>query len=187
MAEDEARLLELARTGREAAFLALYQRYRTPVYRFAWRLTGSVESAEDVTQDCFVALLSGAAFDGRQGELRAYLFGIARHLAFRRMRANERESADGDESLEMAGGVDALAGLLHQERAAAVARAISLLPPLQREALILYEYEELSLEEIAQVAAIEVGAVKSRLHRARETLRKRLAPLLDACPERSCL
>ena len=141
MADDEARLLGQARTGREAAFLTLYQRYRTPVYRFAWRLTGSVEAAEDVTQDCFVALLSGAAFDARQGELRAYLFGIARHLSFKRMRANERESAESEEAPEVAAGPDALAGLLHQERAAAVAGAIALLPPLQREALILFEYE----------------------------------------------
>jgi DNA-directed RNA polymerase specialized sigma24 family protein len=56
---------------------------------------------------------------------------------------------------------------------------VAALPPLQKEALILFEYEEFSLEEIAQVVGVEVGAVKARLHRARETLRRRLAPLVD--------
>jgi hypothetical protein len=61
-----------------------------------------------------------------------------------------------------------------------VAHAVLALPPFQREALILFEYEELSLEEIAAIAGIEAGAVKARLHRARETLRRRLAPLMAA-------
>jgi RNA polymerase sigma-70 factor (ECF subfamily) len=51
------------------------------------------------------------------------------------------------------------------------------LPPLQREVLILSEYEDLSLEEIARAVEAEVGTVKSRLHRARENLKQMLAPL----------
>ena len=50
------------------------------------------------------------------------------------------------------------------------------LPPLQQEALILFEYEGLTLDEIAQVVGADAGAVKSRLHRARERLRQVLAP-----------
>lgn len=60
-----------------------------------------------------------------------------------------------------------------------VARAIRTLPPLQREAIILAEYEDLTLEEIARVAQSEVGSIKSRLHRARANLRRMLAPLLE--------
>jgi RNA polymerase sigma-70 factor (ECF subfamily) len=186
MPDEESQLLESARNGREAAFMALYQRYRTPVYRFAWRLTRSVETAEDVTQECFIALLSGARFNARQGTLRGYLFGVARHIAFRRMRIDGRESSEPDDAPEAASPGCALDGLLREERAQAVADAVSLLPPLQREALILFEYEEFSLEEIAQAAAIEIGAVKARLHRARETLRRRLQPLLAPRIERSC-
>jgi RNA polymerase sigma factor (sigma-70 family) len=58
-----------------------------------------------------------------------------------------------------------------------VAEAVKALPLLQREAVILAEYEELSLEEIARAVDSEVGTVKSRLHRARENLRRMLAPL----------
>src|SRR5437867_2277983 len=63
------------------------------------------------------------------------------------------------------------------EIAQIVADAVGALPLLQREVLILAEYEELSLEEIARAVESEVGTVKSRLHRARENLRRMLAPL----------
>jgi RNA polymerase sigma-70 factor (ECF subfamily) len=57
------------------------------------------------------------------------------------------------------------------------------LPPLQREVLILAEYEDLSLEEIARAIESEIGTVKSRLHRARENLKQILAPLKSVRPE----
>ncbi|HYP07711.1 MAG TPA: sigma-70 family RNA polymerase sigma factor, partial [Bryobacteraceae bacterium] len=69
--------------------------------------------------------------------------------------------------------VDPLAG----EVAELVGRAIQALPPLQREALVLFQYEEMSLEEVARTVGAEVAAVKSRLHRAREKLRSMLTPL----------
>jgi RNA polymerase sigma factor (sigma-70 family) len=91
---DDVRLLAGARRGEEPAFLALYQRHRAPVFRFAWRFISSVHTAEDVTQECFLALFAGAAFDPKQGSLRTYLFGIARRLAMRRARIEERESEE---------------------------------------------------------------------------------------------
>jgi len=171
---DDAKLLAGARRGDEAAFAALYLRHRTPVFRFAWRFTGLPDAAEDVTQECFLALFAGAAFDPRHGSLRTYLFGIARHLAIRRMRIDEREP---EEPADAAASYDTLGDLIGRERSAAVERAVAALPPLQKEALVLFEYEDCSLEEIAQIAGVEVGAVKARLHRARETLRRQLAPL----------
>ena len=58
-----------------------------------------------------------------------------------------------------------------------VASAVQSLPPLQREVLVMAEYEDCSLEEIARAVEAEIGTVKSRLHRARENLRRMLAPL----------
>ena len=175
MDEIEAGLLAQARRGDEAAFLALYQRYRLPAFRFAYRLTSSAAAAEDIVQECFLALLGGAAFDHRQGALRTYLLGIARHLAWKRVRLVERETEEAD---DRAGDLDPLRDLLASERAALVERAVAALPLLQREALILFQYEELSMEEIATITGVDVGAVKARLFRARESLRRRLAPLL---------
>lgn len=176
---DDGLILKDARRGNEGAFLNLYERYRTPVFRFAWRLTASVEAAEDVTQECFLALLEGAAFDERRGPLRTYLFGIARNLAMKHVRLSTRES---DEVENSPGAPDPFHELLSAERSELVGRAVAALPALQKEALILFEYEEFSLDEVAQVVGADVGAVKARLSRARESLRRKLAP----CVERNC-
>lgn len=170
---DDGLILRDARRGSEAAFLDLYERYRTPVFRFAWRLTASMAAAEDVTQECFLALLEGAPFDEGRGPLRTYLFGIARNLAMKRIRLAARESEEVEDS---PGVPDPFHELLSAERSELVGRAVAALPALQKEALILFEYEELSLDEIAQVVGADVGAVKARLSRARESLRRKLAP-----------
>lgn len=182
MPDTDSRLLFEARRGNEASFLALYERHRTPLFRFAWRLTGSVTVAEDTVQECFLALLDGNGFRERAGSLRQYLFGITRNVAFRQLRSLGRE----DELDDVPASKGPFDELLSVERSEAVGRAIAALPALQREAIILFEYEELSLEEIASIAQVEVGAVKARLHRARETLRSRLAPLLADAGQRRC-
>jgi RNA polymerase sigma factor (sigma-70 family) len=64
---------------------------------------------------------------------------------------------------------------------------VARLPMLQREAIVLFTFEQLSLDEIAKITAIDAGAVKSRLHRARESLRAALAPFLVRDPKRRCL
>jgi RNA polymerase sigma-70 factor, ECF subfamily len=179
MFESDSRLLDAARRGDEASFLTLYGRHRTPLFQFAWRLTGSAATAEDVTQECFLAILKGAAFRCAEGSLRAYLFGITRNLAFQRARLSDRESEELEDGEVLPGQLE---GLLAAERSQAVARAVAALPAFQREALILFEYEELSLDEIAQATSVDTGAVKARLHRARETLRRRLAQWM---PERA--
>jgi len=69
--------------------------------------------------------------------------------------------------------------LLDEELATKVRDAVFSLPPLQREALILFEYEGLSLNEVADIAGTDVGAIKARLYRARESLRRVLGPYVD--------
>jgi len=181
--ETDAALLGRAKRGNEQAFLALYQRHRTPAFRFAYRLTGSAAEAEDIVQECFLSILGRESFDATQASLRTYLFGIVRHLAWKRSRRMERESEEVD---DRAGIADPLRDLLASEREAMVELAVSSLPLLQREALILFEYEDMSLEEIAQITGAEANAVKARLFRARESLRRRLAPLFAPFTERSC-
>lgn len=172
-------LLERAAQGDEAAFRQLYERHRDAVFRFAYRLLGGVEAAEDVTHDCFISLLERShAFDPTRATLRTYLLAAARHLAYKRFRREGREDlfdepADAALLTEFA---NPLSRLLAAETAEAVQRAVLELPPLQREALILFEYEELSLAEIAAVTGVDANAVKARLHRARQGLKRALAP-----------
>jgi RNA polymerase sigma-70 factor (ECF subfamily) len=102
--------------------------------------------------------------------MKVYLFSIVRNLALKRYRDGRAEQAmDGPEDLPA---IDPRASL---EASSAVAAAVAGLPQLQQEALILFQYEGATLEEIAQIVGTDVGTVKSRLHRARERLRRVLA------------
>ncbi len=177
-------LLKSAARGDEAAFLALYQRHREAVFRFAYRLTGSVVLAEDVTHDCFLSLIRAPErFDpSRAATLRTYLYAAARNLALKHLRPSGAAVTIEELTEEPVGPevLQPLKQLLDEELSAEVRKAVESLPPLQREALILFEYEELSLAEVAAVVGVETGVVKSRLHRARRNLRQLLAPYLSS-------
>src|SRR5215831_3810256 len=80
-------LLRLMLAGDGDAFEALYDRRQGGIYRFALRMSGSAELAEDVTHDVFIALMrDGHQFDSERGSVAAYLFGIARHRMLKRLR-----------------------------------------------------------------------------------------------------
>lgn len=174
---DEA-LLRAARGGDEASFLALYERHHAYMFRFACRLLGTIHAAEDAVHDCFVELIERPGYDPARGPLRNYLYGAVRHRAHRQFRTAGRE-VEIDEDGEARAGAEAhepLGRLLGEELGEIVRAAIQNLPPLQREALVLFEYEELSLAEIAEIACTDAGTIKGRLWRARANLRRRLAP-----------
>jgi RNA polymerase sigma-70 factor, ECF subfamily len=143
--------------------------YHQAVFDFAYRLTHSADVAEDITQECFLALVRAPErFNPDRGTLKTYLFAIARNLVLKNYRDQRTtEAAD----LDLA--TDPRSSL---EISSAVESAVAALPHLQQEALVLFQYEGLALEEIAHVVGTDVGTVKSRLHRARERLRKELAP-----------
>jgi RNA polymerase sigma-70 factor (ECF subfamily) len=173
----DEQLLEQAASGNTGAFQILYERYRDPIFRFAYRLLGSVEAAEDVAHDCFLGLIKGAGrFDSTRASLRTYLYAAARNLAAKRYHTLGRETAIDElaDELQTAERNEPIRRVLDDELAGEVERAIAELPPLQREALVLFEYEDLSLAEIAAVVGADSGTVKGRLFRAREKLRTRL-------------
>jgi RNA polymerase sigma-70 factor (ECF subfamily) len=174
----DERLLERAASGDAAAFQILYERYRDAIFRFTYRFLGSVEAAEDVTQDCFLSLIKDPGrFDPARASLRTYLYAAARNLALKQFNYFSRATAI-DELQEEPADSNAdqpVRRVLDQELAAQVENAISTLPPLQREALVLFEYEDLSLAEIAAIVGADIGTVKSRLFRARERLRQKLS------------
>jgi RNA polymerase sigma-70 factor, ECF subfamily len=149
-----------------------FDRYHEAVFRFAWRLTQRADAAEDITQETFLALVRAPGrFDASRGTVKNYLFAITRNLALKSFR-DERETAPLDDACDPPS-ADPYAV---SDIASAVAGAVAALPPLQREVLILFEYEGFTLEEIAGITGTETGTIKSRLHRARERLKHALAP-----------
>jgi RNA polymerase sigma-70 factor (ECF subfamily) len=160
-------------TPREA-----FDRYHQAVYRFVYRLTAREDLAEDITQECFLAFVRAPGrYDRARGSVKTYLFAIARHLALKQYRDDrQHEPLDGEGPAR--GAPDGA-----WEVSSAVAAAVAELPQLQQEALILFEYEGFTLEEIAGIVGADAGTVKSRLHRARERLRRRLSAYREVANE----
>jgi RNA polymerase sigma-70 factor (ECF subfamily) len=150
-------------------FLRLFDEHHRPLFRFAYRLTGSITDAEDIVQECFLELLRpGCSYDAERTSLRTYLFGVVRNQSLKRRRRNDYTPDPGhSQSPE--------SELLRMEMEDVVARAVTQLPDKQREVLILAHYEQMPLAEIARVMDLEVAAVKSRLQRARAGLKETLA------------
>ena len=176
-------LLQRAAKGDQASFLELYDRHREPIFRFAYRLLGSIDIAEDITHDCFLSLIRRPeGFRADRAALRTYLFAIARNLAFKHFRNTGRETGleEMTEEPQVSARQAPLRKLLDEELSAQVRDAVFSLPALQREALVLYEYEGLSLNEIAGIVDADVGAIKARLYRARESMKRMLRPYLNS-------
>jgi RNA polymerase sigma-70 factor (ECF subfamily) len=162
-------LIRRAAAGDRDAFGAIYERYRTGVYRFARLMTGSDATADDVTQEVFVTLMQTLPqYDIRRADLLTYLYGIARNVTRNRLR-RERRFIPLDAA---AGAADSRAGdpcaaASHSQEIALLRRAIRQLPSRYREAIILCDVHGLSYAETARVLGVPVGTVRSRLSRAR--------------------
>ena len=177
----DADLLRQMRAGAAASFQALYRRHQGPLYRFAVLRSGSPDTAADVVQEVFMGLLTDSfKFDPLRGALPNFLFGVARKLILKHDHPRQREESMGDEDDEESEPAceahEPLARLLSDETGEQVRRAIALLPPHYRDAVILFELHELSYLEIAEICQVDIGTVRSRLSRGRAAMAKRLAP-----------
>jgi RNA polymerase sigma-70 factor (ECF subfamily) len=153
----------------------IFEANKDAVYGFAWRMTGSADIAEDIAQECFLQLLkTPGRYDDQRGPIRPWLLGVARNLISKRWRSEGRWSSL-DEEIAVVDPPSVDCGVEIR-----VGRAVQSLPPLQREVLILVEYEGMTLDEAATAVATDVGALKARLHRARNNLRRMLQPLRSA-------
>jgi RNA polymerase sigma-70 factor (ECF subfamily) len=167
---DDRILVEAAQAGDPDAFEALVRRYQGPVYRTALRILGSRADAEDVSQDTFVrAWRSLARFRG-DSAVATWLYRIVTRRCLDLIAARRRtEALDPD---QLGTGPDPPASAEQRERLRAIARHIQALPPDQRAALVLREFEGLSYDQVAQALGTTVPAIKGRIHRARLTVLK---------------
>lgn len=176
-------LIERARRGDARAFEDLVRASERALYRHAARIVGAGGDAEDVVQDALLsAWRSMSSFQGTS--FRAWMFRIVTNRALDRVRARKRrpelplDPPDDDSDLtwaEPAAAGPELADLASSREAVAIVdRALEDVPEEQRAALLLRDVEGFSYEEIAVITAAEIGTVKSRIHRARLSVRNAL-------------
>ena len=175
----EAELLRALARGDGAAMAALYQLHGGLVYRFSLRMSHDESIAEEVTQEVFLALLKQKdRFDPRRAALSTWLCGIARRLVWKHMQRRQRtELLEEDSEIESPED-DPGVLFIRKEAVLAVERGLDELPIDLRAVIILCEFEEIKYEDAAQILAVPVGTVRSRLHRAKN----RLAALLREDP-----
>lgn len=176
LANDQQLLREMRR-GSENAFRLLYERHQGALFRFVLHMTGSKETAEEVTQEVFMHLIGKPrAYDPNKAPLVAYLFGVARNQA-RRAVKNESSGVwlEDAEELDIAvSDVELTERLSNSEALDSLRKALLGLPDLYREVVVLCDLQEMSYAEAAAIAQCSSGTIASRLHRAHNMLRMKL-------------
>jgi RNA polymerase sigma-70 factor (ECF subfamily) len=186
---DEQGLVSRSKTGDIEAFNELVELYQRPVYNLAMRMLANAESAEDATQDTFVSAYR--AIGGfRGGSFKSWILRIAANSCRDKMRVARRTQATSlDDLMDEVG--DFIADdqsespedyAQRRELGRLLAASLACLPEEQRLVVVLSDVQELSYEEIAQVAGISLGTVKSRLNRARLRLRDLLRQRVELLP-----
>ncbi len=169
--------------GEDAALAPLMLRWEVPVRRFIFRIVGNAAEAEDLAQEVFVRVYTRRSTYRPGARFSTWCFSIAANQARNRLRWWRRRPAVSLDAWTEAGGDDAdgtRAGepaslrALRLERIAAVQAAVAALPLDLRTALVLFEYEEQPVLEIAAVLGCTPKAVEARLYRARQHLRQSL-------------
>jgi len=170
--EGDALLIRRIAHGDRQALTDLYLRHRQALFHYLLQFTSDDGVAEELLQDTLVAVWKNARSYKGDARVLAWLFGIARRRACKRLRRRELPQADLAE-LETVPAEDPEpeAALLASVTRAEIAAALAQLAPQHREALLLAFVHELSYAEIAAVLEVPLGTVKSRLNHAKRSLR----------------
>ena len=175
-------LVERLRAADPRAFEELVVTYQHRVFGVALRMLGSRAEAEEIAQEAFLrAFRSIRDFRG-DARLSTWLYAITSRLCLTRLGASERRTArPGDEALARVAdpGERPGAALEREEAQAALHRAIGELPDERRIVVVLRDLQGLSYEEIAEALSLELGTVRSRLHRARMELKEKMEKFLS--------
>ncbi len=185
-AEESAVIAEL-KAGSEEAYAWLIGEFHQPIYGLIYRIVNDPSDAADTTQDVFLKVFRGMKHFHVESSLKTWIYRIALHEAANRRRwwfrhkAQETQIEPVEGEYEFSGeerlvdrGESPFEKFAHTEVRAAVEQALQQVPEPYRTALILRDLEEMSYEEIAEVLAISLGTVKSRITRGRDALRKKL-------------
>jgi len=170
-ASDEHLMLAFSK-GSAEAFNELFLRYKQPIYGFFRRRTADPSHAEELTQEAFLVLLRAAGRYEPRALFRTYLYAIA----FKILRAHRRKAAFRATFFGRPSTIPDPAKQDATESGLWVRRAVEKLEIIDREVLLLREFEQLSYAEIADLLQLPVNTVRSRLFRARTALRNLLEP-----------
>ncbi len=168
-------LMKIVQAGDHSPASEIYDRYAGRIYNFALRFLKRPEAAEDATQEVFMKMIKHANQFQGDAKLSTWLFSITANWCRDYIRKSDNKAKESEDvlvSLPASSESSPDRTLERRENELLVQRALQALTPEQREAILLSRYQGLSYAEIAQIAGCSEGAVKTRVFRAMETLKK---------------
>jgi len=179
-------LIEATKSGDEAAFAEIMDRYRNPITNYLYRFLNDYEEAVDLAQETFVRVYFAIDRYHTQFAFSTYIYRIATNLAISEIRRRKRRrllsltglfQSEADEAVEFQPPDQkplADTVLEDEERDQTIARAIAALPEKYRVPIILRDIEGRSYDEVADIMGLGLGTTKSRISRARALLKEKL-------------
>ena len=158
--------------GHPGAIDALVDRWNPMLWRYVHRMVGDSDEAADTLQDVWLRILRALPSLKEPGRIRPWMFGIARRALMDRLRRSYARPMSEELDAANIGGPEAERDLTDDLEE--MQKELTKLPAVEREVLVLFYLEDLPLAQVAQILAIPEGTVKSRLFRARRTLRDQL-------------
>jgi len=180
----ESQLVKLALKGDQAAFAELVELYQEKLYHMAYRMLNNRQEAEDVVQDTFLRVYNNLERYDTSMKFSTWIYRIATNLSIDRLRKRKPVYSLDAESSEYEGldGYSMIPSdnrtpeseMLISETQRIIHQAIDTLPPKYKTVMILRYIHELSLQEVGDILDMPVTTIKTRVHRGREFLRKKL-------------
>ena len=187
MRDVDAEIVELARRGDPVAWEQVVTCYSRLIYNLCYRFLGRLDQAEDLTQEIFLKVFRNLeSYKPESGRFQTWIMSVGRNLLIDHYRQTKDDrmtvSTEEDGEFNLLDMIPApqdspLTELEREERALLLRKALNLLPPQLREAVVLRDLEELSYEEIGTILKVPEGTVKSRINRARIELAKHVQRL----------
>lgn len=174
---NDQELMSIVQSGDHSPASEIYDRYSGRIYNFAFRFLRNAEAAEDATQEVFVKMMRHANQFNGESKLSTWLFSITANYCRDYLRKADNKPREGEEVLFALPAPAELGPdrtLEQRENEQLIHRALQALTAEQREAILLSRYQGLSYAEIAQISGCSEGAVKTRVFRAMETLKRTL-------------
>lgn len=172
--------------GEEHCFVELVERHKQRVFNIVYRYLGNIHDAEDAAQQVFINIYSGKKAYAPKAQFTTWLYTICKNTCLKTFRKKRLKTTSIDADVDLKGDTafvqlpdpnakTPLANVINREQELTINKAIDSLPENQKIVVILYKYEQLSYEKIAEITGFSAKAVKSLLHRARVSLKKKLA------------
>lgn len=179
------RIIQDVKKGDQLAFAELVELYKDKVYQISYRMVGNVHEAQDIAQEAFLRAYMNIETYDVDRKFSTWLFRIVTNLSIDRLRKKKPDyymdqEVEGTTGLTLSSQIAATDELpedqvITHELQDWIQGEILNLPSKYRSAIILKYIEDLSLKEIGDVLDLPIATVKTRIHRGREALRKRLS------------